>query len=232
MTALSLNDYFCSMLKFFSKAISYLFHPLFLFYGLLYLVYMINPFAFRISERKELNITWIMAFIIVVLFPLITTLLMRGLKLVSSLEMVDPKERIGPMIATIVFYVWFFVNIKDNPSYPVALSVVALGGTIALCLSFFINNFSKISLHTVGAGSFVMGIMILLFNFSSPRIIFSVLHWGRYEISPMIIMASAIIMAGAIGSARLYLDAHRPADIYSGYLIGLFSQIVAFKILV
>lgn len=195
------------------------------------MVYIVNPFAFRINDSKELSLTWIMSFVILVVFPLVTTFLMRGLKLISSLEMVDPKERIGPMIGTIVFYVWYFVNIKDNPVYPVALSIVALGGTISLCLAFFINNFSKISLHTIGAGSFVAGLILLLFNFSAPRLIIPFFQFGRVEVMPVFLIAISVFIAGLIGSSRLILEAHEKSDLYGGYLVGIISQVIAFKIL-
>ena len=41
----------------------------------------------------------------------------------------------------------------------------------------------------------------------------------------------AVVACGLVGSSRLMLKAHEPADIYGGYFIGFLSQFVALNIL-
>ena len=38
---------------------------------------------------------------------------------------------------------------------------------------------------------------------------------------------SGVIIAGCLGWARLQLNAHRPLEIYSGFLLGIFCQLIA-----
>jgi membrane-associated phospholipid phosphatase len=38
------------------------------------------------------------------------------------------------------------------------------------------------------------------------------------------------LMAVAVGSARLVLRAHKPEEVYGGYLIGIASQLLAIRI--
>lgn len=214
-----------------AKLVSYIFHPLLLFYFLVVLTYWVNPFAFRVEQGTALGIMRIMTFFILVLFPLLATALMKGLKMISSFEMKDKQDRIGPMIATIVFYVWYFINIKNDPAYPSHMGMIALGGTISLCAAFFINNFSKISLHTVGAGSFATGMIILLTQFSASKLLID-FRTTTYEISPYLLIGLSILIAGVIGSARLILKAHKKDDLYGGYVVGIISMIVAMKIMI
>lgn len=219
------------MIKTLAKIVSYIFHPLLLFYYLTLLTYWINPYAFRLEEGKALGIMRIMSFFILIFFPLISTALMKGLKMISSFTMEDKQDRIGPMIATIVFYIWFFINIKNDPAYPLQLGMIALGGTISLCLAFFINNFSKISLHTVGAGAFMTGMFILINSFSASRLL--VKFWGDYyQISHHFLLAVVIIIAGLIGSSRLILEAHKKDDLYGGYVVGIVAILISYKIMV
>lgn len=214
-----------------AKLISYIFHPLLLFYVLVVLTYWVNPFAFRVEQGTALGIMRIMTFIILVFFPLLATVLMKGLKLISSFEMEDKQERIGPMIATIVFYIWYFINIKNDPAYPSHMAMIALGGTISLCAAFFINNFSKISLHTVGAGSFVAGMIILLTRFKSSKLLVDI-NSNVYELSPYLIIGISLLLAGLIGTSRLILGVHKKDDLYGGYIVGILSMLIAMKIMV
>ena len=218
------------MIRFVAQFISIVFHPLFLFFYLTLAVYWLNPFSFRVDDHKSTMVLLIMDIAILVVLPMVATLMMRGLNFIQSLQMHDKTERIGPMITTIVFYVWFFLNVKKNASLPEQLTIISLGGTIALCIAFFINNFSKISLHTVGAGGFLAGMIILLFQYSSPRILLS-LGTHTYSISPILISMMVIFLSGLIGTSRLILNKHSSSDVYGGYLVGLISMIVAYRLM-
>ncbi len=218
------------MTRYLAQAVSYVFHPLFLFYYLILMVYWVNPFAFRVTEHKDKVVFMVMALVILVILPIIATLMMRGLGLIKSIHTEDKTERIGPMIATIICYVWFYVNIYQNPTLPEQLSIIGLGGAISLCLAFFINNFSKISLHATGAGAFLTGMVILLLSYAAPRLIIDFGGLGIYTIAPLMVLMISVLIAGMVGTSRLLLGAHRPVDIYGGYLVGFMSMIIAYRI--
>jgi membrane-associated phospholipid phosphatase len=50
----------------------------------------------------------------------------------------------------------------------------------------------------------------------------------RYDILP--ILLPLILIAGLIGTSRLILTAHKPSQIYSGFVLGFFSSIFVFVI--
>ena len=217
------------MIRAFAHFISICFHPLVLFIALLWTGYLIDRYAFSLSGDHEVAVTAIMTIAILFVIPVVTVLMMKGLGFIKSLRMEDPKERIGPMIASIICYVWFYVNMKSNANIPSSFLVLALGGCIALAMAFFINNFSKISLHTTGAGAFIAGVIILITVRTNELIDIS-LNDSIWQLHPMIIVIIALIIAGLVGTSRLILEAHRPVDIYGGYLVGIISLLIAYRI--
>ncbi len=217
------------MIRAIAHFISICFHPLVLFIAMLWTGYLVDMSAFSLNGDHELAVTAIMTVAILFVIPVVTVLMMKGLGFIKSLSMKDPKERIGPMIASIICYVWYYVNMKNNANIPSSFLVLTLGGCIALAIAFFINNFSKISLHTTGAGAFLTGVVILI-SARTTEVIGIVLFDSLWQLHPMIFVISALIIAGLVGTIRFLLEAHRPVDIYGGYLVGLISLLIAYRI--
>jgi membrane-associated phospholipid phosphatase len=217
------------MIRAIAHLISICFHPLVLFIALLWTGYLVDPYAYALSSAHEVSVTAIMTVAILFVIPVVTVLMMKGLGFIKSLRMEDPKERIGPMIASIICFVWFYVNMKSNANVPSSFLVLALGGCIALALAFFINNFSKISLHTTGAGAFLTGVIILM-TISSNKVIDITLFGSIWQLHPMMLILVATVIGGLVGTSRLLLEAHRPVDIYGGYLVGIISLVISYRI--
>ncbi|MBK8663664.1 MAG: hypothetical protein IPN18_18460 [Ignavibacteriales bacterium] len=51
------------------------------------------------------------------------------------------------------------------------------------------------------------------------------------EINLYLLILISIVIAGVVGSARLFLKAHTREQVYSGYLLGFLSQLIAFNII-
>jgi len=94
--------------------------------------------------------------------------------------------------------------------------LLLLGATFALVLTMLINLKWKISAHMVGIGG-VIGAIIGL----------SMRLFVDYRLIIMIL----IIVAGLIGSSRMLLNAHSPAQIYFGFGVGISSQLLLFLLL-
>jgi hypothetical protein len=207
-------------------------HPLFIIgYVLLYII-MANPYLFGFSSPKAQGLVIISVLSIAIMFPLIAILMMKALGLISSLEMPDKNERIGPLIITGLFYMWLYVNVRNNDNIPSELTFFILGSTIAVFIGLTINSFTKISLHTIAAGGFMAGMLLVIMNSSYgfidiPLPILNI----EWRVSDRMLMMIILILGGAVGSARLYLKAHRPDEIYGGYFVGILSQMVAYNII-
>lgn len=216
---------------FLSRLVSSLFHPIFIINYVFILLFLVNPYLFGIQNNKQKGLLFISVFLLSVFFPLFTIVVMKLVGFIDSIELKDRKQRVMPLVITGVFYLWLFVNIRQNNLVPSAFSMFVLGATIALFVAFFINNFSKISLHTVGMGGFVTMVFFIRTYFSYNIFYFDLGPLGSYAISLDLILFLSILFAGLVGTSRLHLNAHRRQDVYMGYLVGFLAQVVAFRFL-
>lgn len=189
-----------------------------------------NPYTFIVNDEKARFLLIFNVFMLTVFFPIFSIFLMKMLDFIESYEMQDKSERIGPLIVTGVFYLWLFVNFKDNSIIPVSFSSFVLGSTIGLFLALMLNSFTKISLHSIAAGGLVTGLLFIKYLYSYETF-FVDLPFGSFQISTTLVTLIAMIIAGLVGSSRLYLKAHDEFDVYGGYIVGIFSMIVAFRIM-
>ena len=209
-----------------AKLFTVLFHPMLMMTYMLVILLLINPYQFGVYSIKEQWKLVFLVFLSTFALPAFALVLMRTLNMVGSLRLEDRHERIGPYIITGTFYLWMFVNFKNNQAIPHSLTVITLGATIGLFLAFFFNNFTKISAHAVGMGGLI-GMSILsskFFGFET----FTLQTWlfGPLEFSTNFVVMLAIILAGMVCTSRLILKAHTPAQIYGGLAAGVLAQFI------
>ena len=201
--------------------ISALFHPLFMLSYAYVLLAFFNPYLFGESRFERIFTleppypkgAW---FISLVLFtciiPLVGVVLMRGLGMVRTLSLETRDERKIPYVLAGLFYMSMVAQNGYNNSMPMEVKIFTLGATIALFVAFFINLFSKISMHTVGVGGFLAMLIIII---------------GRSYAGASLLFVVGILACGLVGTSRLLLGSHKVADIYGGYFVGFISQFVA-----
>ncbi len=206
--------------------LSYILHPLFILTYALIILLAIDPFSFGSSTISEQLPLIVICFVYTVLFPLISMMVMKLIGFVDSLEMADRQERIGPLIITIVFYTWMYLNVRHNPGVPESFTVIALGSVFALGLAFLVNVFDKVSLHSVGIGGLVGFVALLIFTFD-----YEWINFGNHSIQLVTFLIALVLVAGAVGTSRLFLDAHKPPQIYGGLVIGVLGQLAAWRFL-
>ena len=206
--------------------LSYFLHPLFVLTYALIILLAIDPFSFGSSTIGEQLPLIVICLVYTVLFPLISIMVMKLIGFVDSLDMVDRQERIGPLIITIVFYTWMYLNVRHNPGVPESFTVIALGSVFALGLAFLVNVFDKVSLHSVGIGGLIGFVALLIFVFD-----YDWINFGSQRIQLAALLIALILVAGAVGASRLYLNAHKPPQIYGGLVIGLLGQLLAWRFL-
>ncbi len=213
-------------MRVFAHAVSYLFHPLFIMTYMAVLLSFINPYLFGVHDIKGNAIFILQIFFYTLFMPLFGVLLMKNLGFIQSLEMEDKKERIGPLMVCITIYSWLSYNYYNSTIIPNAFTIFMLGTTLALSLAFFINVFSKISLHALGMGGFLGMIVITMMYFS-----YGVFQVGSVSISMNFLLMAVVLLCGIVGTSRLILEAHEPMDLYGGFFIGFGTQFLALTIL-
>jgi hypothetical protein len=214
--------------KFLAHLISWVFHPLLMPTYALLLMLAANPFVFGVhsfSEKRSM-VLLISVFFTTALIPGIAIALMKLLGFVKTVQMEDRQDRTGPYIATGVFYLWLFKNIVSSAQVPPMYSQFILGATIGLFLAFIINIFAKISAHAVGVGGLVALVIVMAvrwpgFGASIP------VGADYYWLSPNVVLATTVFIAGMTGTARLALKAHVPVDVYRGYAAGALAVLIS-----
>lgn len=198
------------MLHKLAQFFSYIFHPLLAPSFATTLIVLANPYMFAGLAKGPFSVLAIIM-PLTVMFPVIALLLMKALKLVDDLYLQDAKQRILPFIAIMIFYFWaYIVVMKQN--MPALLVWTMLGSCIAIVIAFILNSFFKISLHTIGMG----GLVIVALKLAT---------MAYFNFTPLVILV--LIVAGIIGSCRLYLKAHTNQEVYLGYWVGMVGMIIA-----
>ncbi len=214
------------MLRYLAYFFSILFHPLLVLTYMLILLLLVNPYIFGVNSIGSSTPLILLIFLSTFFIPAVAVSMMKLLGLISSFEMQDRHERIGPYIITGILYLWIFRNVLENPNIPYPYKVFVLGATLGLFLAFFINLFSKISMHAVGMGGLV-GMLILTVSFYSYTSFVIPLGKYSFEMNTYLLLMLAIIFSGIVGTSRLLLGAHEKNDLYGGFLVGIATQFIA-----
>jgi hypothetical protein len=194
----------------FAKVVSYIFHPVFMpFLMTLVLYYTNKPSFITLANMQPF---WLGAIALnTIFFPLVATLLMKKLGFIQSIFMEEPKDRIIPLLATMIFYFWAYQVVKVGAA-PFELRVLFLGSFYGIIATFMINIFYKVSMHAVAAGGAIGILCVQMINGA---------------INMLMPLLAAIVVAGLVGTARLLLKAHKPFEIWLGYIAGILVQLAA-----
>lgn len=196
-----------------AKFISVLFHPVFIpAMVFAFLVYYSPNVFFGFPETIK---TWWLITIsyITITFPLITVFLLWRLKFIDSMHMHGLKERYAPLMASMLFYFWVFWLFHKQFQAPHLVQTLLLGTFLTTVFVFMCTIFFKISMHTAAWGSVVS---------------FALLCSFLYVDHSIVLLVVAILLAGGVGTARLYLKEHIASQIYMGYGVGFIAMPIAY----
>jgi hypothetical protein len=186
-----------------AQIVSILFHPVFItLYGLIILFHS----GLYISLLSPALKKWIYLVVGIntAIIPLSLTPLYLNKKIIHSIKMDSVQERVIPLVvSTFLFYFTYFLLTRFKA--PDIIRIYILTGAIALFGAVIISWRWKISLHMLGLGS-LAGIILAL----------SI----RFGLNLNFFLIIIVLVAGITGFARLKLEAHSPAQIYTGYLFG------------
>jgi hypothetical protein len=137
--------------------------------------------------------------------PVFNLVILKRLKLISSFYLEDGKERTFPYVVTALFHIGMVYLIKDFQIDPIFICFL-LSSALCIFVTALINLKWKISAHMVGIGG-LFGALL----FASVIMQKDFLFW-------VYVLA---MVAGLIGFARIQLNAHKPAQVYVGFAVGL-----------
>ncbi len=188
-----------------AKTISILFHPLLFPSYFTLLIFNLNNYISLLIPAGAKLVIFSLIFITTFIFPAIFILIMKRKGLIKSLQMESREERVYPYAITAIFNFSAFYMIKQI-QIPEEYYLLLLGSGALILICLVINFYTKISAHMVGAG----GLTGALTGMSL-----------RLNIDLVVLIVLAILCSGLIGFARLKLNAHRPSQIYIGFICGM-----------
>jgi len=197
---------------FFYKFISYVLHPLlFSFMGSFLYLYLTPKHIVKEQEYIILFVVFVSTYII----PVLLLALLKKVKLIDDYHLKTINERKFPIL--------FFIML----SFLIGRALIGIGIVDLLAFSFFGVAFAlsftyllfnikiKTSLHMLGIGGIIGFVMVISYE---------------YQLNFNALLAGLFILAGLIGVSRLGLNAHRPKEVYIGFILGIISQWMSYQI--
>jgi hypothetical protein len=139
------------------------------------------------------------------ILPLLFILLISANRYVNR-DMMHHRDRILPFIFS-AFSFFIGAQVIGKLPIPHIFSLFLLGSCLVLIMLFAITTRWKISGHGVGVGGFTGALLAITFKYGID------LSWPIFL---------AILISGAVGTSRIYLGKHTPAQVYAGFGLSVF----------
>lgn len=192
--------------------LSVLFHPLIITTYLFALLFMLTPDLVGVSalELPALGSLLLLIFLNTFVAPSAIIYYFYRFGLISSLHVDNLQERRLPYLVSVIIYGFaaYLFGWRLQPIGELApqISIILAGVTVSLLFVAFVSLFWKISAHATGIGGVIGMLTALLMRFEETTLF-----------TPLLL---TIVVGGFVMSARLYLNAHSPAQIAAGALGG------------
>jgi len=144
-------------------------------------------------------------------FPLLILGILKKSKLIESFHLSAQSERKTPLIVfTLMALMMSRVFFKLESSYD--LGVYFIAGSMSFLIAYwFLWLRYKLSLHTMGLGSFLGFILQLSLN---------------YHLNCLLLIGSLFVFFGIIAKARIELGAHNFKETIWGFVMGILPQLL------
>jgi len=150
---------------------------------------------------------WLVIALTTFVIPLIGIVVMRLTSNIKDIQLPDREERVIPFFFIAIFYCLAAYLIISRLNISTTINIVLLTTALLVLCTAFITIFFKISVHSIGMAG-VLGFLFAL-NIKVPDSI------------PVWIVIFWVLFTGFTMTSRLYLNIHRPAEIYIGGLLGI-----------
>ncbi|MEO6949611.1 MAG: hypothetical protein ABI123_08285 [Ginsengibacter sp.] len=202
------------IIKVIAHLFSIVFHPLFIpVMAAWYLVY-VQPGYFTGIAAQEKALIVLRVGYNTIFFPALTVLLLKAVGFIKSVLLKTKRDRIIPYIATNIFYFWVYLVFKNNSEIPPILTSFIFGIFLGSTLALLANIYFKISMHALGMGAFTGLVLVIIFS-GFQYVVF---------LPAMVIF----LITGLVCTSRLIVSDHTPFEIYTGLLVAIICQFVAY----
>lgn len=182
-----------------AKFFSFIFNP-FIIPILGFLILFYNMPSTEFFSARMRNILSAIVFISSFAMPIVFIMLLSALSKINR-NMMHHSDRIFPYIFS-AFSVFMGARLLSQLPIPNIFSVYMTGAGITLIVLFLVTTKWKISGHASGMGGLLGLLLATAF---------------KYNVNLTVYIILAILISGIIGSSRIYLKKHTPAQVYNGY---------------
>ena len=192
-----------------ANTLSWVLHPFLLPVYLMALLLTMTTFALY-SANVKFYFMWVVA-LYAIIIPFLTLGILRSLGRISDFRVDDRRERLLPLLIGTVCYVLCALTFAKIPS-AIFLRKFMVAAACCEAMCFVVSLRWKISLHLTGMGAIVALLVVM-----------NVVGVGNM----LIPLSVAILCAGALASARLYLGCHNPRQVAAGFFGGFVVSLLA-----
>ena len=192
-----------------ANILSWVLHPFLQPIYLMAVLLTMTTFALY-SMQVKFYLMWVVA-LYAIIIPFLMLGVLRSLGRISDFKVDNRRERWLPLLIGTICYVLCAVTFAKIPSAIFLRKfMVAAACCEAMCLVVSLRW--KISLHLTGMGAVVAMLVVM-----------NIIGVGNMLVPLMV----AILCAGALASARLYLGCHNGAQVLAGFCGGFAVTVLA-----
>lgn len=193
------------MQRFIARLISILFHPLLIpSIGFLLLFKATGYLSYIPLEMKRLVL--LITFLTTCLLPLLSIGMLTSFTKNFDVAMSTSRERIVPLLITGAYYYMGYFLLGRLPITGL-FRLYLLGAVVVILAVLVISFYWKISIHLLAVGALLGGVLALSF---------------RFALNPVLLIVYLLVIAGLVGYSRIFLEKHKPAQVYAGFVLGWF----------
>lgn len=196
-----------------AKIISYIFHPLFIPVYVVWFMVYIQPYFYAGFSDWDKSKVIISSILMYSFFPVVTVGLLKALNFIDSVFLKTQRDRIIPFVVCGIWYFWMWYVWHNLPDIPRVQVKFGFAVFLASSAGLMANIYMKVSMHALAVG--VMSTFMLKLTFSQADIS------GFY-------LSLSILITGLVCTARLICSDHSYKEIYTGLVIGVASQLIAY----
>lgn len=145
-----------------------------------------------------------------ILMPTLTIFLFRKINGFEAKDLTDRKKRYVPYLLTIISYVFCMLMMRKL-NIPWYMSGIILTALLMMLISIILNLKWKLSEHMLGMGGIVGGVV----SFSA-----------LFGYNPVWWLSLFILIAGALGTARIILQHHTLSEVLTGFVVGFICALL------
>lgn len=187
-----------------ARIFSLLLHPFLITFCCIGLLFAYTSF-YDVYESNVYRILFaVLLFSCVIPFTFLV--LIKNLKIISGYSLSNPRDRLLPYLMSLFSHSMLLYYFYISHMYLWFLALVA-APTLVILVGFIINLFWKVSAHMLGMGALIGSTLSVCFNVKG--------------LNPFILFTIMFILAGCLGVSRLYLKKSTPAQVYTGFIVGL-----------